>query len=87
MMSGYGGNPIFFNKKIQIGRPEHLLTSHPPTSDNISFLSYPPPPPLKVDVICVSRLKSFFSDEKKHLRRNLRHAFVEKLSEINVANY
>ena len=37
--SGHGGNPIFFNKKnLQIGRPEHLLTPHPPTPDNISFL-------------------------------------------------
>ena len=25
-------------KKIKIGRPEHLLTSPAPTSDNISFL-------------------------------------------------
>ena len=39
MMSGHGGNPIFFNKKIKIGRPEHSLTApHPPTSDSISFL-------------------------------------------------
>ena len=53
MMSGHGGNPIFFNKKRKIGRPEHSLTPHPPTSDNISFLPYPSPP-LKVDVICVS---------------------------------
>ena len=45
-------------KKIKIGRLEHLLNPHPPTSDNISFLTYPssPPPPLKVDVICVSAL-------------------------------
>ena len=25
MMSGHGGNPIFFNKNIKIGRPEHSL--------------------------------------------------------------
>ena len=31
MMSGHGENPIFFNKKIKIGRPEHSLTLHPPT--------------------------------------------------------
>ena len=42
MMSGHGGNPIFFNKTIKIGRPEHSLTSHPPTSNNISFFPYPP---------------------------------------------
>ena len=41
MMSGYGANPIFFNKN-KIGRPEHSLTPHPPTSDNISLFSLPP---------------------------------------------
>ena len=54
MMSGHGGNSIFFNKKIKIGRPEHSLSPDPPTSDNISFFPYPPPL-LRVDVICVSR--------------------------------
>ena len=44
-MSGHGANPIFFNKKIKIGRPEHSLTPHPPTSNNLSFLPYPPPTP------------------------------------------
>ena len=65
MVSGHGANTIFLIKKIKIKieRPEHSLTPHPPTSDNISFLPYPPPPrlllppPLKVDVICVSPLK------------------------------
>ena len=47
-MSGHGGNPTFFNKKINIERPDHSLNPHPPTSDNI---------PLKVDVTCVSPLK------------------------------
>ena len=56
MMSGHGGNPIFFNKKIKIGRPEHSLTLHPSTSDNISLLPYTPAPPLKVDIIYVSPL-------------------------------
>ena len=37
-MSGHGANPIFFNEKIKIGRPELRLTPHPPTSDNISFV-------------------------------------------------
>ena len=45
-----------FKKKIKIGRPEHTLTLHSPTSDNISFLTYPPPP-RKAGVICVSPLK------------------------------
>ena len=57
-MSGHGANPIFFNKKIKIGRPEHSLTPHPPMSNNISFLPYPPYP-VKVDVICVSPLSLF----------------------------
>ena len=47
MMSGHGANPIFFNKKIKFGRPEHSLTPRPPMSDNISFLPDPPPPPSK----------------------------------------
>ena len=46
MMSGHGANPIFFNKKIKIGHPEHSLTPHTPTSNNISFLPPPPHPPL-----------------------------------------
>ena len=29
MMSGYVANPIFFNKKMKIGRPEHSFTPHP----------------------------------------------------------
>ena len=44
-------------KKKRIGRPEHSLTPQPPTSDNISFLSYPHPSSLKVDVIYVSHPK------------------------------
>ena len=49
-MSGHSANPIFFNKKKKFGRPKHWLTP-PPTSDNISFLPYPPS---RVEVICVS---------------------------------
>ena len=29
MMSSHGANPIFFDKKLKIGRPEYLLHSHP----------------------------------------------------------
>ena len=43
-MSGHGTNPIFFDQKIKIGRQEHSLILHPSTFNNISFLSYPPPP-------------------------------------------
>ena len=36
MMSGHGSNPIFFHKRIEIGRPEHSLEH--------SFLPTPTPP-------------------------------------------
>ena len=42
-------------KKVKIGRSEHLLIPQTSTSDNISFLLYPPSP-LKVNVICVPPL-------------------------------
>ena len=66
MMSSHGANPIFFNKKIKIGRREHSLTPHPPTSNNISFLPYTPPPPLlplplKADINYVSPLNLCYS--------------------------
>ena len=49
IISGHGANPIFFNKKIKIGRLEHSLAPHSPsTSDNISFLPYPPPCPPQI---------------------------------------
>ena len=54
MMSSHGGNPIFFNKKIKIGRPEHSLTL--PLRPITSHFCLTPLP-LKVDVICVSPLK------------------------------
>ena len=44
-------------KKAKIGRPEHLLTLHPLHPITSHFcLPHPlhPPPPIKVDVICVS---------------------------------
>ena len=36
IMSGHGANPIFFNKKLKIGRPVGPITSH--------FFLIPPPP-------------------------------------------
>ena len=51
-LDGHGASP-------KIGCPEHLLPPPPPTFDSNSFLSYPlapTPPPLKVDVICLSPL-------------------------------
>ena len=60
MISGHGANPIFFNNKDKDWTSRTLATPNPPKSDNISFLltsPHPPPPPLvKVDVICVSCL-------------------------------
>ena len=45
MMSDHVANPISLIKKRKIGRPEHSLTPHLSTFDNISFLPYPLPPP------------------------------------------
>ena len=58
MMPVHGGNSIFFNSKIKIGRPEHSLTPHPlrPITSHFCLNHPPPPSPLKVDVICVSPL-------------------------------
>ena len=43
MMSAHGANPIFFNKKINIGRPEHLRT--PYVRKHRIFALNPPPHP------------------------------------------
>ena len=51
----------FYLIKKRIGRPEHSLTPHPSTPNDISFLPYPPTP-LKVDVICVSPLNVSIND-------------------------
>ena len=42
-------------KKLKIGRPEHSLTPTP-LRPITSHFCLNPPPPLKVDVICVSPL-------------------------------
>ena len=48
MMFGRGANPIFFNNKKKIRRPEHSLPPTParlpPASYNILFLPSTPPP-------------------------------------------
>ena len=59
MMSGHGANPILSNKKIKIGRPEHSLTPHPLGPITSPFYLPLPPPPIRVDVICVSPLINF----------------------------
>ena len=53
-MSSHGANLIFFNKKNKDWAPRTLANPPLPTSDNISFLPYPPT--LKMDVIDVSPL-------------------------------
>ena len=53
MMSGHGTNPVFFNKKIKIGRLEHsLLPSY--VRQHLIF-ALPPPPPTHSSK-CVSSL-------------------------------
>ena len=60
-MPGHGAYQISFMKKKKKKKkycpPRTLAKPLPPTSD-IAFLPYPPPPSLKVDVICVSSLKA-----------------------------
>ena len=54
MMSGHGGNPIFFNKK-KIGRPEHSLTLHLPRPITSHFCLPPPSqPPLSGCHMCIT---------------------------------
>ena len=53
MLSGRDANPIFFDKKIKIGRSEHSLTPHS-LRPITSHLCLTPPTPLNVDVLCVS---------------------------------
>ena len=43
-MSGHGANPIFFNKKIKIGRPEDLLTPSTYVRQHLIFALDPQPP-------------------------------------------
>ena len=44
-MSDHGANSIFFNKKIKIGCPEHLLTPHPVRPATSHFCLTSPTPP------------------------------------------
>ena len=59
MMSGHGANPIFFNKKMKIGCPEHSVTPLHPLRPITSYFRLTSPPHLKVDVKCVSPLTSW----------------------------
>ena len=44
MMCCHGGNPVLFNKKIKIGRPEHSLTPHLVRLITSHFCLIPHPP-------------------------------------------
>ena len=69
MMSGHGTNPIFFNKKIKIGRPKHSLSPHLLRLLKSHFYLPRPTPDHPnqsgVDVICVSPLQVFFKVQKQ----------------------
>ena len=53
MMFGHSPNQIFFNKK-KIGRPEHSLPPTPLRPITSHFCLIPSPPPLKVDIMCIT---------------------------------
>ena len=63
MMSRHAANPIYFNVKKEKKNKNWTFTklvNLPPLLRPITshfFLNTPPPPPLKVDVICVPSLK------------------------------
>ena len=54
MISSHGTNPIFFNKKIKIERPEH--SDNPPTPLRPITSRFGSPPPPQSGHICVSTL-------------------------------
>ena len=60
MMSDHGANPILFNKKIKIGRPEHSLPHHLPPTPLRPITSHFDLNCLKVDV-CLEYLVSRYS--------------------------
>ena len=64
MVSGHRANPILFNRKIKIGRPEHLLpTTAPHTRSRTSpFYFIPQPLPLQ------SGSHMCFSPKGKHFK-------------------
>ena len=76
MISGHGADPVFFNKKIKIGRPEYLLNPLPP----------PPYVLLKFDVTYVKPLsfihefnyafEKTFSNLWKHAAANCKKIFL-----------
>ena len=55
MMSGHGANPIFFNKKMKIGCPEHSVTPlHPLRPITSYFRLTSPPPPQSGRQMCIT---------------------------------
>ena len=53
-MSDHGANPIFFNKKKKDWTSRTLAIPPPSTSDNISFLPYPPTTPQSGRHMCIT---------------------------------
>ena len=74
-MSDHGANPIFFNNRIKIGHPEHSLTSHPPSSDNITSTTSP------------YTLQILYSKKLNRLLPNLKMESVETLHVLELMNF
>ena len=71
MMSGHGGNTISLIKNKD-WTSRTLVNPLPPTSDNISFLSYPPSPP-QSGRQCVSPLNLLTSLDISDLQRTTQY--------------
>ena len=59
MMSGHGSNPIFFNKKNKIGRPEHPLAPSLPLCPITFHFYFIPLPPQSGRHMCITPNKAF----------------------------
>ena len=69
-MSDHGPNPIFFNKIIKIGHPEHSLTPHPLRPITSHFCLSPPPPSLQSGRhMCITRYLLFDLKSDSHLQK------------------
>ena len=66
-MSGYGTNKIFLNKKVRIGRPEHLLPFTLYIQQHLTFALPDQPILLKMHVIYVSSLTAVSISGKEKL--------------------
>ena len=69
MLAGHCLNPIFFNKKIKIGRPKYSLSPHPSTSITSHFcLNCPPfpPPPQSGCHMCITTYVNEYLDSENY---------------------